>query len=107
MAITNTTNMTGTVGTSTANAVIVAFSPGVQLVEVAIAGATGGARIAKNVTTAAGCNATTNSYITAGGGYRLEVAEPGQPITSLAIYANNSEADLVYSINKILSGVVS
>ncbi len=103
MAVAPTTNMNGTIGSSTSNATIVTLPGPHTIVEVSISG-TGGARIKKNATTAAELNSTTDTSIVGDSGYRLVLPEVGDPISTLAIYANNGETGLTYDINLIKSG---
>ncbi len=106
MAVAPTTNMNGTIGSSTTNATIVTLPGPHTIVEVAISG-TGGARIKKNATTAAELSATLDTSIVGDSGYRLVLPEVGRALTSIAIYANNNEADLTYDINLIKSGRIN
>lgn len=103
MANQATTNLFGTLASDStvANLITIATT---KYVEISINGTSGAARVAKNTTTP---NLTTDSVLMAGAGYRLIVAEPGgPPITTLLLYANQSESTLTYAVNIIERGVV-
>ena len=105
MAISQSANLSGSVGANAANATQVMLPTVAVMVQVAISG-TGAARFAKGspkVTPA--LSATTDGDILAGSGYQLLLAEPGSGgISSIFLYANNGET-LTYDIMIIKSGV--
>lgn len=107
MAISDTTNMAGTIGTTAANATRVTFGPSPlpsdplpKTITVSIAG-TGNARIGGINGDAA---SATRDTIAAGGGMPAVLAAP-QGFKSILIYADSSESGLTYQIIKNLSNL--
>lgn len=107
MAISDTTNMAGSVGTSAANATRITFGaapllsdPLPKTITIAIAG-TGNARIGG--INGAAADAVRDS-IAAGGGMPAVLAAP-QGVKSVLIYADSSESGLTYQIIKNISNL--